>query len=63
MVFGIPIKITTSTTEEIYERLCWLYATLSSTLVYDVLGNCYQLSQLTELGKIPCPELFVKKFE
>ena len=65
MVFGNPINIATATIEEIYERLCWLYATLRSTFVYDAIGNCYQLSDITQMtrGKIPYPEQFVNKFD
>ena len=61
MKFCNPIYLATATMEENYERLGWIYATLKSTFVYDAIGHCYQLLQLTQLtrGKIPFPERFV----
>ena len=46
--------------EQIYERLCWVYAALRSTVIFDAIGNSYQLSVITQLtrGKIPYPEQF-----
>ena len=40
MVFGNPIKISTATMEDVYERLCWIHATVRSTvtLVSDGIG-------------------------
>ena len=60
MVFSNPINISTATMEQIDERLCWIYAALRSTVVFDAIGNSYQLSVLTQLtrGKIPYPERF-----
>ena len=60
MVFYNPINIATATMEEIYERLCWVYAALRSTVIFDAIGNSYQLSVITQLtrGKIPYPERF-----
>ena len=60
MVFSNPINIATATMEQIYERLCWIYSTLRSTVVYDAIGNSYPLSDITQLtrGKIPYPERF-----
>ena len=60
MVFSNPINIATATMEQIYERLCWVYAALRSTVIFDAIGNSYQLSVLTQLtrGKIPYPERF-----
>ena len=62
MVFSNPINIATATMEQIYERLCWVYAALRSTVIFDAIGNSYQLSVLTQLtrGKIPYPERFNK---
>ena len=65
MVFCNPINIATATMEDIYERLCWLYATVRSTIVCDGTGKYHSLSDLTELSraKIPYPEQFVNKFD
>ena len=46
MVFGIPINIPTATMEVIYERLCWLYATVWTTFVSDAIGKCCSLEIL-----------------
>ena len=60
MSFSNPINIATATMEQIYERLCWVYAALRSTVIIDAIGNQYQLSVITQLtrGKIPYPERF-----
>ena len=60
MSFSNPINIATATMEQIYERLCWVYATLRSTVIFDAIGNSYQLSVITQLTRemIPQPELF-----
>ena len=60
MLFSNPINIATATMEQIYERLCWVYAALRSTVIFDAIGNSYQLMVLTQLtrGKIPYPERF-----
>ncbi len=60
MLLSIPINIATTTVEEIYERLCWIYITVKNTLVPDHVGNTYHLSDLTELseGRIPYVEQF-----
>ena len=65
MVFGNPINIATATMEDIYERLCWLYATVRSTIVCDGTGKYHSLSDLTELSraKIPYSEQFVNRFD
>ena len=65
MVFSNPINIATATMEDIYERLCWLYATVRSTLVCDGNGNNYALSDLTDLSssQIPYPQQFVNKLD
>ena len=65
MVFSNPINIAAATMEDIYGRLCWLFATVRSTLVCDGIGNTYPLSDLTELSRaqIQYPEQFVKKFD
>ena len=39
MVFSNPINIATATMEDIYERLCWLYATVSQHLYATVLAT------------------------
>ena len=46
--------------EQIYEGLCWVYAALRSAVIFDAIGNSYQLSVITQLtrGKIPYPERF-----
>ena len=46
--------------EQIYERLCWLYATFRSTFLFDAIGNPYPLSDITQLtrAKIPYSERF-----
>ena len=60
MVFSNPINIATATMEHIYERLCWIYSALRSTVVYDAIVNSYPLSDITQLtrGKIPYPARF-----
>ena len=60
MSFSNPINISTATMEQIYESLCWVYAALRSTVIFDAIGNSYQLSVLTQLtgGKIPYPKCF-----
>ena len=60
MVFSNPINIATATMEQIYERLCWIYSTLRSTVVYDAIGNSYPLSDITQFtrGKITYPARF-----
>ena len=65
MVFSNPINIATATIEDIYERLYLLYVTVTSTLVYDAIGNSYPLSNITELSRaqIPYPEQFANKFD
>ena len=62
-MLGISINIATAAMEDIYERLCWLYATARSTLVCESIGNSYPLSVLTELSEdqIPYMESCVKK--
>ncbi len=46
-----------------YERLCWVYTTMSNTLVYDHKGDSHHLSDISDLliGKIPYPEQFSEK--
>ena len=58
MSFSNPINAATASMEQIYERLCWLYATFRSTFVYDAIGKSYLLSDITQLtrAKIPFPE-------
>ncbi len=53
----------TAAMQDIYERLCWLYATVRSTLGCDTIGNSYPLSELTKLSEahIPYPERFFNK--
>ena len=65
MSFGIQINIATAAMEDIYERLCWVYTTLSSTLVFDHRGVSHSLMFIIDLskGKIPYPEHFSKKPE
>ncbi len=67
MSFGISIIIATAAMEGIYERLCWIYITVTTvnTLVYDQVGNTYHPSELTELseGRFPYPEQLANKFE
>ena len=60
MVFSNPINIATATMEQIYERPCWIYSALRSTVVYDAIGSLYPLSDITQLtrGKIPYPQRF-----
>ena len=60
MSFSNPINIATATMEQIYERLCQVYAALRSTVIFDAIGNSYQLSVITQLtrGKLPYPERF-----
>jgi hypothetical protein len=62
-MLGISINIATAAMENIYERLCWLYATARSTLVCDAIGNSYPLSVLTELSENQSPysERFVNQ--
>ena len=49
--------------EDIYERLCWVYTTLSNTLVFDHRGVSHSLMFIIDLskGKIPYTEHFSKK--
>ena len=65
MSFSNPINIATATMEQIYERLCWIYSALRSTVIFDAIGNSYQLSVLTQFtrGKIPYPELFYEMID
>ena len=65
MVFSNPINIAAATMEQIYKRLCWVYAALRSTVIFDAIGNSYQLSVLTQLtrGKIPYPERFCEMLD
>ena len=60
MSFSNPINIATATMEQICERLCWVYAALRSTVIFDAIGSSYQLSVITQLtrGMIPYPERF-----
>ena len=60
MSFSNPINIATASMEQIYERLCWIYATFRSTFVYDAIGKPYPLPDITQLsrGKISNPERF-----
>ena len=60
MVFSNLINIVTATMEQIYERLCWIYSALRSTVVHGAIGNSYPLSVITQLtrAKIPYPERF-----
>jgi hypothetical protein len=62
MSLGIPNNFATAAMEEIYKRLCWICINVK-TLVYDHVGNTYQLSDLTELseGRIPNPAQLYKK--
>ena len=48
MSFSNPINIATATMEQIYERLCWVYAAIRSTVIFDAIGNSYQLSVITQ---------------
>ena len=52
MVFSNPINIATATMEQIYERLCWVYTALRSTVIFDAIGNSYQLSVITQLSRV-----------
>ena len=63
MSFGIRINIATAAMDDNYERLCWVYTTLRSTLVFDHVGVPHSLMFITDLsrGKIPYPEHFSKK--
>ncbi len=63
MSFCIRINIATAAMEDIYERLCWVFTTLSSTLVFDRRGVSHSLVFIIDLskGKIPYPEHFSKK--
>ena len=65
MSFSNPINIATASVESIYERLCWLYASFRSTLVYNANGQSYPLSDITQLSraKIPLPERFDKMID
>ena len=60
MSFSNPINVATASMEQIYERLCWLYATFRSTFLFDAIGNPYPLSDITQLtrAKIPYSERF-----
>ena len=51
--------------EQIFERLCWIYAALRPTLIFDAIGNLYQLSFFAQLtrGKIPYPERFYEMID
>ena len=42
MSFSNPVNIATATMEQIYESLCWVYAALRSTIIFDAIGNSYQ---------------------
>ena len=55
MVFSNPINIATAAMEDIFDRLCWLYATMRFTTVCDGSGNHHSLSDLTELSKVRIP--------
>jgi hypothetical protein len=61
--FGIRISIATAAMEDIYERLCWVYTTLSNTLVFDHRGVSHSLMFIIDFSKekIPYLEHFSKK--
>ena len=51
------VNLHSATTEELFERLAWFYATAQQAQIYDAEGHPYSLSTLVNLsrGKIPFP--------
>ena len=49
------VNLHSATTEELFERLAWFYATAQQAQIYDAEGHPYSLSTLVNLslGKIP----------
>ena len=57
------VNLHSATTEELFERLAWFYATAQQAQIYDAEGQPYSLSTLVNLsrGKIPFPPRFALK--
>ena len=56
----IQVNFNSATTEELFERLAWFYATANQVQIYDAEGQGHPLSTLVYLsrGKIPFPPRF-----
>ena len=54
------VNLNSVTTEELFERLAWFYATVNQVQIYDAEGHGYSLSALVDLsrGNIPFPPRF-----
>jgi hypothetical protein len=54
------VNLHSATTEELFERLAWFYATAHQVQIYDAEGQGHPLSTLVNLsrGKIPFPPRF-----
>ena len=57
------VNLHSATTEELFERLAWFYATAQQAQIYDAEGQPYSLSTLVNLsrGKIPFPPRFAQQ--
>ena len=56
----IQVNLNSATTEELFERLAWFYATANQVQICDAEGQSHSLSTLVSLsqGKIPFPPRF-----
>ena len=56
----IQVNLNSATTEELFERLAWFYATAHQVQIYDEEGYGHPISALVNLsrGKIPFPPRF-----
>ena len=56
----IQVNLNSATTEELFERLAWFYATVNQLQIYDAEGNGHSLSVLVDLsrGNVPFPPRF-----
>ena len=56
----VQVNLHSTTTEELFERLAWFYATAHQVQIYDAEGQGHLLSTLVSLsrGKIPFPPRF-----
>ena len=54
------VNLHSATTEELFERLAWFYATANQVQIYDAEGQSHSLSTLVSLSreKIPFPTRF-----
>ena len=54
------VNLYSTTTEELFERLAWFYATVNQVQIYDAEGQGHLLSVLVDLsrGSIPLPPRF-----